>query len=154
MDQGSPYNRRVMVIFSIILASMIIISSQFPVSFAGNCKDDDGDLFCDPPDCNDDDKEVYPGEGCPYVPIEEINTVVKEIEELAKAGTITSGQADSLLSKLQNAVNKIEVEKINVAINILTAMINQINAYINSGVLSPEAGKNLIDGVNAIINSL
>jgi len=154
MNQGSPYNRRVMVIFSLVLASMIIISSQFPVSFAGNCKDDDGDLFCDPPDCNDDDKEVYPGKGCPYVPIEEIKYVVDEIEDLAKAGTITSGQADSLLSKLQNAVNKIEVEKINVAINILTAMLNQINAYINSGVLSPKDGKTLIDGVNAIINSL
>ena len=72
MNQGSPYNRRVMVIFSLVLASMIIISSQFPVSFAGNCKDDDGDLFCDPPDCNDDDKEVYPGKSFPYVPIKQI----------------------------------------------------------------------------------
>ena len=154
MNQGSPYNRSVLVIFSLVLASMIIISSQFPVAFAGNCKDDDGDLFCDPPDCNDDDKEVYPGHGCPPTSIEDIQDIISDVQDLLSIGDINSGQANALISKLQKAVASIEADKINAAIGKLDSFINQINAYVNSGVLSRGVGDTLIGEVQDIIDDL
>ena len=154
MNQGSPYNRSVLVIFSIMLASVIVISSQFPEAFAGNCKDDDGDLFCDPPDCNDDDVNVYPGHGCPPTSIEDIQDIISDVQDLLSIGDINSGQANALISKLQNAVNSIESDKINAAIGKLNSFINQINAYINTGVITQEVGDPLIDEVQDIIDDL
>jgi len=154
MNQGSPNNRSVLVIFSIVLASMIVISSQFPVAFAGNCKDDDGDLVCDPPDCNDDDPNVYPGHGCPPTSIEDIQDIISDVQDLLSVGDINSGQANALISKLQNAVASIESDKINAAIGKLNSFINQINAYIDTGVITQEVGDQLIDEVQDIIDDL
>jgi len=154
MNHVSPYNRRVMIIFSLVLASMIIISSQFPIAFAGNCKDDDGDFVCDPPDCDDNDREVYPGHGCPPTSIEDIEDIISDVKALLTSGDINSGQANALISKLQNAINSIEADKINAAIGKLNSFINQINAYINSGVISSYDGGLLITDVQSIIETL
>ncbi len=154
MNQVSPYNRSVLVIFSIVLVSMIVVSSQFPVAFAGNCKDDDGDLFCDPPDCNDDDVNVYPGHGCPPTSLEEIQDIIDDVKDLLSIGDINSGQANALISKLQNAIKSIEADKTNAAIGKLNSFINQINAYINTGVITHGVGDPLIDQVQDIIDDL
>ena len=154
MHSASPYNRRLVSIFFIVLASVIIIP-QFPAAFAGACADGDGDGHCYPEDdCDDRDKTVWRGNGCEDPSITAIYNVMEDVEDLADAGSINQGQATSLLAKLNSAVDKIEADKINVAIGLLNAFINQIKALINSGVIDPKVGGDLIADVWIIINSL
>jgi hypothetical protein len=40
------------------------------------------------------------------------------------------------------------------ALNQLTAFINQVNAMVTGGVLTPSEGQTLIDQVNLIIDSI
>jgi len=66
-----------MPILLIAIVSMIIITSQSPAAFAGNggWEDKDNDGFSTyQGDCNDNDPEVYPEQGC-------INSVAKEFVE-------------------------------------------------------------------------
>ncbi len=58
---------RFLLLFSIALVSIILITSQFPVAFAGSggWEDKDNDGYSTfQGDCNDNDPEVYPGQGC------------------------------------------------------------------------------------------
>jgi len=105
-------------------------------------------------DCDDYNPNVYPGHGSCDVPIETINDVIIEVQDLAEEGDITSGQANALVSKLQNAINKIEVDKISPAIGSLNAFINQVNALIKSGTMSSPVGNELIASVQSIIDIL
>jgi len=157
MNHVTPNNRRVIPIFSIVLASMIIIFSQSQIAFAGlPCDSDvDGDDFspCEG-DCDDSNKSKYPGHGC-EIPTKEINNVINEVQELAAGETITDGQANALLVKLENAIDKIESNNINGAIGSLKAFINQITVFINSGAIQPEkVGYDLISAVQSIIEDL
>ncbi len=68
---------RLSMLFSIALVSIILITSQSPVAFAGACQDEDGDgyyhvsapSYCGPDlprDCDDTDPNIYPVHGvCP-----------------------------------------------------------------------------------------
>ena len=153
MNHASPNNRSVISIFSIVLASMIIIFSQFPIASAGLPADSDidGDGFSpNEGDCDDGNALRYPDHGC-AVPIPDIKLVMEDVADIE---TINDGQANALLSKLQNAINKIESNQINGAIGSLKAFINQITVFINSGKISPEVGNPLIEAVNNIIYTL
>ena len=146
-------SRNMMIIFSIALISTIIISSQFPIASAGlpGDSDIDGDGFSpNEGDCDDGNALRYPDHGC-AVPIPDIKLVMEEVADIE---TINDGQANALLSKLQNAINKIESNQINGAIGSLKAFINQITVFINSGKISPEVGNPLIEAVNNIIYTL
>ena len=85
---------------------------------------------------------------------------MEDVEKLVDAGTINDGQANALLAKLENAIQKIESDKINAAIGSLNAFIKQIKAFMNSGVIPPEdseayeVGKQLIRDVESIIEKL
>jgi len=151
-----PDNRSVTSLLTILLASMIIIFSQFQIASAGlPCDSDfDGDGFstCEG-DCDDSNANRYPGHGC-ELPIQEINNIINEVQDLADAGTITSGQSNALLSKLQNAIDKIESDNINGAIGSLKAFINQITVFINSGKIHTSVGNSLIAEVKEIIDIL
>ena len=151
---------RLLSIFSIAFVSMILITSQSPVAFAGigDDHDADGDNYSpNEGDCDDTDPNIYPGHGgCDYPVREDTEEIEDEITDLITLGEfdINSGQADSLLYKLQHAVEKTEDNKINVAINMLESFINTIYAYINSGALSQANGDGLIAGVQDIIDYL
>jgi len=157
MNHASPNDRRLIPIFSIVLASMIIIFSQFPIASAGlPCDSDyDGDTYspCEG-DCDDSNYNKYPGHGC-EIPTQEISNVIDEVQALTAGGTITEGQANALLVKLENAIDKIESNNINGAIGSLKAFINQITVFINSGAIQPEqVGYDLISAVQSIIEDL
>jgi len=163
-----PKNMSWYSIFSIVLVSVIIISFQSPLAFAG--------LQCGPedPDCDD----TYTFDNCPNVynpgqedsngdgigdacdsvtiAVQDIQNVIKEIKDLIELGdfTIDKGQTKAVLSKLQNAVDKLEADKINGAIGSLNAFINQINSYIKNEVIYPQDGQALIFQVQNIIDSL
>jgi len=150
---------RLLSIFSIALVSMILITSQSPAAFAGidEHHDADGDNYSPKQgDCDDTNPDVYPGHGCDYPVRDDIQEIEDEINDLIVSGEfdINSGQADSLLYKLQHAVEKEADNKTNVAINLLNSFINTINAYINAGTISQANGDGLIAGVQDIIDYL
>ena len=151
---------RLLSIFSMALVSMILITSQSPAAFAGigDDHDADGDNYSpNEGDCDDTDPEIYPGHGdCKYPVKEDTEQIEDDINYLVESGEfdITSGQAENLLYRLQNAVEKTDDDKINVAINMLESFINTINAYINSGAISQTNGDGLIAGVLGIIDYL
>ena len=151
-----PDNRSVTSLLTILLASMIIIFSQFQIASAGlPCDSDfDGDGFstCEG-DCDDSNVNKYPGHGC-ELPIQEIGYVIDDVKDLAAQGTITSGQSNSLLSKLQVAIDKIQSNQINGAIGSLKSFINQITAFINTGKIPTSVGNSLITDVRSIIDTL
>jgi hypothetical protein len=158
MNVDSPY-RRLGIIFSLGLLSSLAISPQPPLALAGMCGSPEGD--CDQDnftpnegDCDDNNPNVYPGHGSCNVPIEAINDVIIEVQDLVEEGDITRGQANALVSKLQNAIDKIEDDKISPAIGSLNAFINQVNALIKSGAMSSSVGNELIAAVQSIIDSL
>ena len=87
--------------------------------------------------------------------IDEIEEVIETVESLAIMGESISPQhIDALIVKLETAIAKLEQGQTNSAINNLEAFINQINALVNSGKLSEEAGQSLIFDVQNIINHL
>lgn len=144
-------------IFSIVLVSIILITSQSPTAFAGIGGDHDGDDDDYSPnqgDCDDNNPNVYPGHGCN--PIDDIEIIVNDIEDLIDEGDfdITDGQANALIGKLEKAADKVESNNYNNAINLLNAFINQINAFINSGLISSDDGQTLIEAVQSIISVL
>lgn len=156
VTQIYPDNRRVTYIFSLLLVGTVIIFSQSQIAFAGlPCDSDiDGDDFspCEG-DCDDSNKDRYPGHGC-AIPTTEISYVINDVEELAEQGTITGGQANALLVKLENAIDKIESNNINAAIGSLKAFINQINALMNSGAITQDVRDYLVSSVQSIIEDL
>jgi hypothetical protein len=148
------------------MLSSIILAPQYPAAYAGACVDNDGDLFYANDACR---PNLDPDDNDPCIPdpnsaacnsssqsIQEINDVISDVQNLIASGDfeITSGQTNSLLSKLHNAIDSIEDNKINTAINKLNSFINQINAFINSGAISQEDGQALISEVQNIINDL
>jgi len=147
---------------SILFAvSMIIISSQFPASFAGGCIDNDGDKFfirCgySVEDCDDNDDTIYPGHGCPGTPLQEIDGLIFDMQSLISSGDfhINAGETNSLLTKLQQAAAKVESNNITSAIGKLNSFINQIEAFFNSSQITSEGRDLLIGDTQSIIDSL
>ena len=150
-----------MSILSIAIAGMLITSSQFPSASAGYCIDNDNDGYyaqgCGRAiDCNDNDPNKYPGHGCIDDVLKAIDDVSTELNELVGTADfkLNSAQTQSLLTKLQQAADKVDSGNISSAIGKLNSFINQINAYINTGKISSVDGNLLISDVQSIINSL
>jgi len=161
--------KRAVPIVLMAIVGMIIITSQTPIAFAGACTDDDRDgyytvsspAYCGETyyrDCDDTDPEVYPGNSpaCAFPYKEAINEIQDELNVLIESENfdISSKQATNLLNRLQQSADQIDADKINVAINLLNSFINNINAYMNKGALSPSDGDPLIASVQAVIATL
>ncbi len=69
----------------------------------------------------------------------------KMVNDLVTAGALNSGQGNSLLSKLDQAITKIKAGAKTVGCNLLTAFINEVQSLISTGVLTPAQGQPLID---------
>ena len=152
-------NTSFLSIFSIALVSMILITSQSPAAFAGigDDHDADGDNYSpNEGDCDDTDPNRYPGHGCEVSITEDVEEIKDEINDLIDSGEfeINKGQTNGLFTKLNNAVEKTDDDKLKVAINMLESFINQINAYITSGSISQDNGDGLISEVQEIIKYL
>jgi hypothetical protein len=81
-------------------------------------------------------------------------SLIDEITTLIDDGILNIGQGNALISKLENALAKINQGNLNAACNILQAFINQIHDLINTGVISQEEGEKLIIIANNIINNI
>lgn len=168
---GLKHGSHSVMFFSVLtmsLVGMILFTNQ--LAFAGFV-DEDLDGYqaisppCEPqvwPNCDPNDNDpCIPDEdtdACKALhdPIGQINEVKNNLNDLLEDGdfNINSAQTKTLFSKLNIAIKYITSDKINLAINNLNAFTNMINAYINSGKISPEDGQQLISDVNNIINSL
>ena len=149
----SVKNTRLLSIFSIALLSVILISSQSQVAFAGmgGYEDKDGDGFSTfQGDCNDNNPEVYPGEGCD--PEEFIFYIVDETQDLEENGYLSENQVEGLLKSLDQAVDRLESDNYNSAAGKLNSFINKLNSYVNNGTLPAEEAEHIIQHVQMLID--
>jgi hypothetical protein len=87
-------------------------------------------------------------------PVEITENLITDIETLVAMDVLNQGQGNALTAKLRAAIKKMEQGNVNTAINQLQAFINQVNALINGGTLTPAEGQPLLDAANNIINAL
>ena len=76
------------------------------------------------------------------------------VEDLGEEGTLSNGQATSLVKILENSVKKLEADQVSTAISMLEAFINKVNALFISGNIDGELRDILIDDIQAIIDTL
>ena len=86
-------------------------------------------------------------------PQDPIDDLIEDIEDLVDDGLLNNGQGNSLISKLENIINKLNNGKTSVACNQLGAFINHVNAFINGGTLTSAEGQPLIDVAQTIKDS-
>jgi len=154
---NSTVNQISVFFFSMVLVSMIFIPSQSQLVYAGSglYEDKDRDGFSPVQgDCNDNDKSVYPGNGCD--PAATVKYAIKYVEDLIDSGEfdIKVGQAKALLTILENALDQMESENTNAAAGLLNAFLKQIEKFIDDGKLSSEDGQELILSIQNLIKSL
>ncbi len=73
------------------------------------------------------------------------------VQDLVDAGALNRGQGNTLISKIEAANRQLERENIPPTVNILNAFINQVEAFIQAGILSAAEGQSLIDLANDAI---
>ncbi|MFE5426107.1 HYR domain-containing protein [Peribacillus simplex] len=87
-------------------------------------------------------------------PQQQIQDLINEVNALHNAGVLNSGQSNSLIVKLNAAINSLNKGQPHAACNQLQAFINEVNGLINAGVLTPEQGQSLIDCATLIRNQI
>lgn len=85
---------------------------------------------------------------------EAASNIIDVVEDLIDSGVLNEGEGNSLETKLEGAIDKIEDGNTNAAVNKIGAFINQVEAMVNSGRLTEEEGQALIDAAQDIINEL
>ena len=88
----------------------------------------------------------------PDVIIEEV--IMEDVEELLEDEILNGGQGNALVIKLEKALESIEDGEVKQATNKLNAFINQVNSFIDNGVLTEAEGQPLIDCANSAIEQL
>jgi hypothetical protein len=87
-------------------------------------------------------------------PVERIDDLIAKVQALKVAGVLNKGRANALIVKLKAARKNIGRGHINPAINELGAFINQVNAFVNSGILTSSQGDELVSAANVVIDLL
>lgn len=82
-----------------------------------------------------------------------IDTLIAKVQALVNNGVLDAGNGNALISKLDNAKKKLMSGQPAVAINMMQAFINQVNAFSGSQ-LTPAQAQELITDANAIIAAL
>jgi len=90
------------------------------------------------------------GVALPVDPPTMARTLIARVQTMLAETALNDGQANSLVSKLENFLAAFERDRPSAA-NILGAFINEVEGYIKGGNLSLEEGQALIDVANAII---
>ncbi len=87
-------------------------------------------------------------------PVESVDQLADAVEDLVDDGTLSAGEANSLLAKLKVATGLINDGKTKAAGNVLDAFIQEVEALVRSGRLSDAQGQTLIDAALAILASI
>lgn len=80
--------------------------------------------------------------------------IISKITSLADSNSISSGQASALKTKLEEAIKKLDIEKVNTAANQINAFINQVNGLVAGGVLSLSQGQDLVSAANELLEQI
>jgi len=91
-------------------------------------------------------------------PAQAIPNVIATVQGLQAAGTLNSGQANSLIVKLNHAIDSLNSKPNQpTACNQLQAFVNEINAYVSAGILTQAQADTLLDGplgIKAIMTAI
>jgi hypothetical protein len=88
------------------------------------------------------------------VPANDVGNLITQVAGLAQAGTLSTDQASGLTSKLQAAEQSLANGQVGLAVNQLSAFLNQVNALVHSNTLTPDLAQPLLDAANQIISEL
>jgi hypothetical protein len=80
-----------------------------------------------------------------------IGHLVEDVQALVTAGSLNGGQGNSLITKLESAIQALVRDNPVAAVNKLIAFVNEVSALIRSGVLSSDEGLPLINTARDII---
>jgi hypothetical protein len=85
-------------------------------------------------------------------PAQAIPNVITTIEGLQTAGVLNGGQANSLIVKLNHAIDSLNTKPDQpTACNQLQAFVNEVNAYVNGGKLTQAQADSLLGGPLGIL---
>jgi hypothetical protein len=87
-------------------------------------------------------------------PQEATTSIIDEVAELLGLDVVNVGQATSITRILERVIAQLDRENPSVSVRVLGAFINEVNAFINAGILSPEQGQPLIDAAQEIIDAI
>jgi phospholipase/lecithinase/hemolysin len=74
-----------------------------------------------------------------------------QVLHLASTGTLNGGQTNALLAKLDGAYEKLEDRQPKTTVNKIGAFLNQVEALVRVGMLSPEEAELLLVGAQGIL---
>ncbi len=74
-----------------------------------------------------------------------------QVKALQSSNVLTSGQANSLLTKLQSAINYLNSGNTKNACSQLGAFVNQVNSYVATGVLTTAQANTLLGGPEGVL---
>ncbi|HSM72639.1 MAG TPA: ExeM/NucH family extracellular endonuclease [Anaerolineales bacterium] len=84
----------------------------------------------------------------------EIYELIDDVQGLLDDGVLNGGQANALISKLENVLTKLANGNPNSAANQLDAFINQVEDFVNDGILTAEQGDALIKSAALLVEAL
>jgi hypothetical protein len=84
----------------------------------------------------------------------EIMELINDVQQLYDDGVLNQGQANALISKLENVLDKLAKENSNSAANQLGAFINQVEDFVSEGILTAEQGDQLINAAALLVDAL
>ena len=87
-------------------------------------------------------------------PAEQIADLKLSVQALVDAGVSLPADGKSLLAKLDAAAAALGANDPQAAIDSLNAFINQVEAFVQTGKLTPAQGQSLIDAALMIISVL
>jgi hypothetical protein len=88
-------------------------------------------------------------------PAQAIPNIITKIEDLQGAGVLNGGQANSLIVKLNHAIDSLTTKPDQpTACNQLQAFVNEVNAYVSGGKLTPAQADTLLGGPLGILATL
>ncbi len=90
----------------------------------------------------------------PLTPEEQVGQLIAAVEALVDGGVLNAGNANALTAKLAGALKSLDKDKTVPAANQVLAFINQVNALVSSGRLTPEEAQPLIDAANDIFDAI
>ena len=91
----------------------------------------------------------------PLTPAEQIAALTDAVNKLAAAGKLNRGNAQSLLTKLDNAARQLTAHgHENVAAQMLGQFVQKVGELVAGGTLSNSDGQPLIDAARKLINQL
>jgi len=87
-------------------------------------------------------------------PEQQIQVLNDQVTGLVDEGVLSSGSANALIQKLDNAARQLDAGKTSVVCAQLEAFINQVEALTRTGKLTEELGAELIGAANSIIGQV